>query len=214
MASVANSVRKAIDDWGTGDTEFAMLHACNAVDGTAAKLFHKLGSNARFTKFLRENYAIFGPMGAPGIDLAQTRWPVQVARPKAPGGLPDLADVVYGIHRCTHGHGSDLPHGFELIPDAAGPDRVTRFQISRGKVRLSDRIIFGLLGTAVFNPVNVGQQVPSSYYLTFAGRQLPINDWWGRGTAFQDLAKTENLPAVVLDFGDWMDELAGRSKDV
>jgi hypothetical protein len=32
-------VRKTIDDWEAGETESAMLHACNAIDGTAAKVY-------------------------------------------------------------------------------------------------------------------------------------------------------------------------------
>lgn len=76
--NVGDSIRKAIDDWEQGELEAAMLHACNAVDGTARKRYPTEGSNARFTRLLRENYAIFGPMGVPGIDLAATRWPVKV----------------------------------------------------------------------------------------------------------------------------------------
>jgi hypothetical protein len=94
---IGDSVRKAIDDWEHGEAEAAMLHACNAVDGTASKRYPGEGSNARFTRFLRESYPIFGPMGVPGIDLVATRWPVKVARPKASGGTPDIADVVYGV---------------------------------------------------------------------------------------------------------------------
>lgn len=138
--NVGNSVRKAIDDWEHGELESAMLHACNAVDGTAKKRYPMLGSNERFTRLLRENYAILGSMGAPGMDLVETRFPVTVQRPKAPGGKPDIADVIYGIHRCTHGHGDELPDGFGLIQDAAGPKRITRMNVERGKVGLSDRI--------------------------------------------------------------------------
>ena len=51
MASVGDSVRKAIDDWSLGDFEFAMLHACNAVDGTAARVYPNVqGSNALFSR--------------------------------------------------------------------------------------------------------------------------------------------------------------------
>ena len=107
--NVGNSVRKSIDDWGSGEHDSAMLHACNAIDGTAKKVYTALGSNARFTKLLRDNYAILGPLGMPGINLVETRFPVTVERPKATGGTPDLADVVYGIHRCSHGHGDELP---------------------------------------------------------------------------------------------------------
>ena len=143
--NVGNSVRKAIEDWESGDHESAMLHACNAIDGTAKKLYPKRGSDARFTKLLRDCYSILGPMGMPGIDLVETCFPVAVDRPKAPGGKPDLADVVYGVHRCTHGHGDELPGGFALIPDTAGPARHTRVEVVKGAIRLSDRIIFGLI---------------------------------------------------------------------
>lgn len=203
--NVGDSVRKSIDDWEQGDLESAMLHACNAVDGTAAKLYPKLGSNDRFTKLIRENYQTFGPMGAPGIDLAATRWPVRMDRPKAAGGKPDFADVIYGIHRCSHGHGAELPDGFDLLPDAAGPPRITRLQVAKGKVQMSDRVIFGLLALAVLSQANIGQRVPDGYHLSFAGEQLPINAWWGRASEFASIAARESMPCVAIEFDDWME---------
>lgn len=203
MASVGNSVRKAIEDWASGEFEFAMLHACNAVDGTAKKVFPEMRVTARFTKMLRDNYGIFGPIGLPGINVEDTRWPVEVKRPKAAGGLPDIADVIYGVHRCTHGHGDELPDGFDLWPDVSGPDRRTRFSVERGKVQLSDRVIFGLLGVAVFSKANIDQVVPDTYYLTFADTILSINEWWGRAEDFLPMAAAENLPSVILDFQNW-----------
>ena len=203
--NVGNSIRKAIDDWEHGELESAMLHACNAVDGTAKKLYPALGSNERFTRLLRENYGILGPMGAPGINLVETRFPVTVQRPRAAGGTPDIADVIYGIHRCTHGHGDELPSGFELIQDAAGPSRLTHMSIERGKVRLSDRMIFGLLAVAVLSPVNQDQHAPAGYHLTFGeSTRLDINDWWGRASDFPAIAAREPLPQVTLDFTSWM----------
>lgn len=201
---ISDSIRLSIDDWERGEFEAAILHACNAVDGTARKLFPKLGSNERFTHFLRENFNIFGPMGVPGINLNETRFPVSVKRPKASGGKPDVADVIYGIHRCCHGHGDEMPDGFELIPDAAGPRRITRLEIENGKVRFSDRIIFGLISVAVLDTVNVGQKVPNGYHLVFGNSgPLYINEWWGKKAEFQALIDEEPIPLVKLDFGDW-----------
>ena len=37
------SVRHAIDDWLAGKPEAAMMHACNAVDGTAKKIHARQG---------------------------------------------------------------------------------------------------------------------------------------------------------------------------
>ena len=211
---VGNSVRKAIDDYEHGEIDAAMLHACNAVDGTATKLHPNLGSNARFTKLLRDNYFILEPMAAPGINLEDTRFPVKVKYPKALGGQPDFADVIYGVHRCCHGHGEALPGGYELMPDATGQPGHTRLEVKKeapgmGRVRFSDRLIFGLLAVAVFSPANVGQRVPDGYHFTF-GRgpiRLEMNDWWGRAADFPAVAATEPLPRVTLDFADLMNDL-------
>jgi hypothetical protein len=206
---VGKSVQKAIDEWEAADPESAMMHACNAIDGTAKKFYpDERGNNARFTRLLRDNYAILGPMGIPGINLVETRFPVKIPRPKAPGGMPDLADVIYGVHRCCHSHGEALPDGFDLSHDAYGPDRYTKTRIERGKVQLSDRIIFGLIGVAVFCPVNVGQSVPDGYYLTFgATHKLIINEWWGRAAEFPAIAATDPIPSVTMDFSEWMADL-------
>lgn len=128
-------MRKAIDEWEGGDLDCAMLHACIAVDATARETHPSLGNRARFTQLLRENYAIVGPMGAPGINLEETRFPVTLkSRPTTDDELPDLADVIYAVHRCSHAHGDALPDGFELLNDAEGPPRRTRMIIQNGKL--------------------------------------------------------------------------------
>jgi hypothetical protein len=207
--NVGDSVRKAIDDWEANEPESAMLHACNAIDGTARKVYPKLGSNARFAQLLRDNYSILGPMGFPGINLAETRFPVRVERPKASGGQPDLADVIYGIHRCTHGHGDELPGGFALIPDARGEAGHTTIRAERGAIQLSDRIIFGLVAVAVMCPANIGQSVPDGYHLTFgrAAEKPIINDWWGRAADFPAVAAKEPMPSITIDFSEWMKDV-------
>jgi hypothetical protein len=202
---VGESVRHAIDEWQRGNVDAAMLHACNAVDGTAKKVFPGLGSNQRFTRLLRENYGILGPMAAPGINIAETRFPVSVPRPTAPGGEPDFADVIYGIHRCTHGHGDELPDGFELLPDAGGPIERTRIALTtEGGFRMSDRVIFGLLGVAVLNPVNNNQSAPPGYHLMYGHQGMLIEEWWGRAADFPSIvAAGPAMPSVKLDFGNW-----------
>lgn len=203
--NVGRSVTKAIDEFEGSDLESAMLHACNAIDGTAAKaLPSELGSNKRFTDFLRSNYVILGAMGMPGINLKETRFPIEVAKAKAVGPGPDLADVVYGIHRCTHGHGSEMPEGFELKPDLRSGSHNTSILIEKGRIQLSDRIIFGLLAVAIMDPENTGQQTPAGYHLSLAGKSYEINDWWGRRADFEQACAPLNSVQVTLDFGNWM----------
>lgn len=206
--NVGNSVRKAIDEWELTDFESAMLHACNAVDGTAKKVYPHLveKSNERFTKFLRDHYAILGPMGIPGINLATTRFPVRVRRPKTSDGQPDIADVIYAIHRCGHGHGDEIPDGFELIPDAAGSSNVTLTVVRNGSIRLSDRIVFALIAVAILSPKNVDQRVPEGYYLTYGDSEpFKINEWWGRAQDFRRVLERNSITLITMNFNDWMD---------
>lgn len=204
---VGDSVRHALEDWGRKEFEAAMLHACNAVDGTSGKVYPKLKrqNQKRFTRFLRENYSILGPMGIPGINIVETRFPINVENPTASGGQPDLADVIYCIHRCTHGHGDELPDGFDLIAVARDSPGYTRMEIQRGKVRLSDRIIFGLLAVAVLSPANRGQTAPKDYWLSYGQRVMPINEWWGRADDFPAILAAEpSPPTVTMDFSRWI----------
>jgi hypothetical protein len=204
---VGDSVRKSIDDWEKDEQESAMLHACNAVDGTAKKTYPDLGNAARFTKLLRANYAILGPMGMPGTNLVETRFPVNIKRPLASDGKPDIADVIYGIHRCSHGHGDELPEGFKLIADAKGIAGITTIEVVRGAIRLSDRMIFALIAVAVLSPMNCDQTVPDGYSLTFGAkrRRLIINEWWGKEADFPAIVAEEPMPpSVTLDFSNWI----------
>lgn len=86
---IGDSVRLTIDMCGFGELEAAMLHACTAVDGTVTKTAGaQRSSNSVFTNFLRDNYVILGPMGAPSMDLVEQRVPVRLENPRAPAVRP------------------------------------------------------------------------------------------------------------------------------
>ena len=194
----------AITDWERFETESAMLHACNAIDGTAKKLFPKEGNRYRFTQILRQNYSILGPMGAPGINLWETKFPASMLRRKNSDREFDLADVIDEIHRCSGSHGDELPSGFELTQDARGIARRTTIEFTNASIRLSDRIIFGLIAVCVLSPVNIDQKVPDNFYLTYgSSMKLPINEWWGRGFDFTAVVQTDPVPLVTLNFPSW-----------
>lgn len=201
---IAKSVRKAIEEWEAGDEESAMLHACNAIDGTAQRVFPDWRAGRRFKTLLRDNYDIVGPMGLPGINILTTRFPVKVRSPEKPTGGVDLAEIVYGIHRCSHAHGEDLPDGFELVNDARNTPRRTSIVVTNGYVALSDRIIFALVAVAVFNEVNQDERVGSDYYLDFDdSNEMVIDEWWGRKTDALAIFASVAMPSVTLDFNDW-----------
>lgn len=190
-----------------------MLHACNAVDGTAKKVYPGLGVGARFRKLLRQNYnGILEPM-VPGINFEKTVFPISVSGASGPGGLPDVADILYVIHRCHHGHGEPLPVGWELISDSTTePARTTmNFAGPNGQwvVRLSDRIIFGMAAVALLSPTNIGEDLGDVYVMyksSSSGITVQLdNGWWGRAADLTAItAMDRKRVSMTLNFNNIM----------
>jgi len=195
---VGESVRKSIDDFEAGELDSSVLHACNAVDGTAGKLAGgtHTGNRARYVGFLRDHYWLLEPMITPGINLVDTRF-TNVPLPKHP--QPDFADIAYEVFRCGHGHGDGLPAGFELLPAVATPG-LTHLQLANGVLQLPDRLPFGLIAAAVLSPANKGQKAPDTYYFSLGDEKFIINEWWGREADFQPIAARYNQTRVKLQW--------------
>lgn len=181
-----------------------MLHACNAVDATGKKRYAKLGVGRRFKATIRDSVDMFGAMAFPNLDLDRMRFPVRV-QSNLPDKRPDIADVLYGIHRCSHGHGEDLPAGFELVDYIN--NQTFQFTIGRdGTLRLPAAAIVGLLAVAVFAPENVSQHAPGEPCLSWSHHVFPVNDSWGKQQLFRDLLVREGPPKRALDWGNWWDD--------
>lgn len=191
---ISDSVRLSIRDYLEQEYESAMIHAGHAIEGTASKIYNKnTGSNYRFTTLLRDNYDIFGTVVMPGVDFAASRFRVTLDNPKAPNGLPDIADIIYGKHRCSHDHGQALPREYEFID---GDGEFPCMYIGRDQVKFSRRVILGMLLVAILSPVNSELACPKLDGIGIAlgiDEQkwgLIINDWWGQAERF----RTEILP--------------------
>ena len=76
--NVGDSVAHALDEWRRRKLNAAMLHACNAVDGTGKKRYPRLGVATRFKRTMRDSIDIFRMVATPGFDITQTRFPAAV----------------------------------------------------------------------------------------------------------------------------------------
>jgi len=200
---VVNSVKRSLNHWESREWDAAMLDACNAVDGTANARYPQLAVATQFKRTVRDSLDIFGAMTAQDIDFEQSRFPIAV-KSDLPDRRPDIADVLYGIHRCGHGHGDELPDGFELTPP--GP-RGSGVHIWRdGKIELPASTVIGLLAIAVFAPENKGQVIPHGYQLSLYHRVFHISDWWGWQDHFREIISVADVPQVTLDFGKSWDD--------
>jgi hypothetical protein len=201
--NVGDSVKHSLDHWDRQEWDPAMLHACNAVDGTGKKRYPELPVGARFKRTIRDSLDIFRLMAAAGIDFENTRFPIAV-KSDLPDRRPDVADIMYGIHRCSHGHGEELPEGFELTAHAPG---MVRIRISReGKIQLPASAALGLLAIAVFAPENKGQVIPGVYSLSWYQHVFHICGWWGRQDHFREIISVDQSPRVTLEFSEWWND--------
>lgn len=203
--NVGDSVSYSLNHWSSHEWDAAMLHACNAVDATGRKRYPKLGVACRFKMTVRESVDFVGAMAMPNLDLVKMRFPVAV-RSDLPDKRPDIADVLYGIHRCSHGHGDELPKGFELVDYVSN----TEFRFKAGKdgsLRLPAAVVLGLLAVAVFAPENVGQHARNDdCLLSWSDHEFRINESWGKQQEFRELLASEGPPKkMTIDFGHWWD---------
>lgn len=172
--NVGDSVGHAIDEWRRHKWDAAMLHACNAVDGTGKKRYPRLGVGRRFKHTIRDSIDIFRMVATPGLDVELIRFPAAV-KSDLPDKRPDIADVMYGIHRCAHGHGDELPRGFELTRIANGGKSVELMMARDGRVQLSSSVVLGLLAIAITAPEKQGpvhsSHLPAHFGWASARRQ-------------------------------------------
>jgi hypothetical protein len=192
---VSQSVKLTIDSFERGELDGAVLHACNAWDGTSKKRYPgTAGNRERMVRFLREVYWLIEPMAMPGVNLDGTKFE-NVPLPKTPS--PDFAEVVDAVHRCAHGHGDELPAGFELLPSVRRGFGI--FELGEGVLRLPDYLPFALIGAAILSPENVDQRDDASYYFSLGSERFSIDDWWGRESDFRPIAERYRGTRVKLE---------------
>jgi hypothetical protein len=128
----------------------------------------------------------------------------RVPRPLQANPVPGIGDDTNPW--CAHGHGDDLPDGYELMPYAK-PKPVSITRVGGGKIRLSAATVLGLLAVAVFAPENAGQMIPDSFRLTWKQHTFFISAWWGRQDDFREIIGPirSQSPSVTVDFAHLWD---------
>ena len=197
---MGDDVRLSLDHWSNREWADAVARAGDAVVGTGRKRYPDLSEADGFTRTLRDGIDIFGAMAAADIDFAQTRLPVAVAT-TLPDGRPDIADVLYAVHRYLGGDTDAIPGGVEV---SAPVDTVPMFHIYLGHLRLRASAALGMLAVAVLAPENRGEQIPGSYQLGWRQHVFHLVGWWGWQDHFREILTTDEVERQELDFGpEW-----------
>jgi len=190
-----------LDHWTTGEGRSAMWHATAALDETAIKRYSWLDPASRFTRTVRDDLDIFAAMTAPDIDFVNSRFPVPVPSDSA-DQRPDIADVLYAVHRYLHEDENAMSAGCEITAHAEG---VPMFEIARGRLWLRASAVLGLLCIAVFAAENKGEQIPEPYELGWRQHVFHVCGWWGWQNHFREIVSHTEIPQFTLDFAEEWD---------
>jgi hypothetical protein len=191
---ISDHVLHAIADADRGYFEPALLHACIAIDATARRLFPAMMIGARYVSTLRGYYWLLEPMIGVGLNLENTRFG-NVGLKKNPN--PDLAEIIYEIFRCNHAHGDAVPIKFSVTRSHGGWD--STWEIAHGELHMPDRVLWALLGIAVFSKANAGESTAGNAWLSLGDEHFPIAEWWGREDDFRPIATRYNTRRVKLE---------------
>ncbi|WP_313673692.1 hypothetical protein [Mycolicibacterium sp.] len=198
--SVGEEVRSSLDHWSEGQWRQAMAHATVALEETAAKRYPTLDPADRFKRTVRDDVDIFGGMAGPEIDFVHSRFPVPVHSDQ-PDGRPDIADLLYAVHRYLQGNQADMRAGCDIEAHAAG---IPLFNISKGHLWLRATAALGLLAIAVGAPENRGESIPGNYQLGWQQQVFHVVGWWGWRDHLRDIFHGAGLTLEELDFGpEW-----------
>ena len=195
--TVGDEVRSGLDHWSRQEWRPALWHATEAINKTADKRYPALDEAAAFRQTLRDDVDIFAAMAAGDIDLTNSRFPLPIPSDQ-PDGRPDIADVMYAVHRYLHVDESEMPAGCQVVPPAEG---VSMFSIANGRLWLRATAAIGLLAVAVLAPENEGQPIPESYFLSFQNYDFLVSDSWGQREGFREVIASAAIPQYTLDFG-------------
>lgn len=206
MALVTH-VLSAIDDFGQGKLDNALMHASFSIEATARKLYNiEKAGRSYYKKCIREYYWIIEPMIGSGLNLVETKWNnleiIDDSNNKVINN-PDLADVIYHIYRCNYAHAKSVSKNYRLLPTSDGK---STWVIANNVLQIPDRIIWALLAVSVFSKANKNINSLGDYFLSWGSENLGIGissfiikEWWGREEDFRQFLLKQNLIRVKLE---------------
>lgn len=205
-----NHVIYSIDAFERGEKDNSLLHACIAIDSTAQKLFNTSHSTSHNHKECIRRYYWLMQYFLPGINYTKTMFSniTIVNQYGKTIANPDLADLIYHIHRCNETHGKETSKNYQLLPSVFNADGCI-LKLEEGVVQISERIVWALLAISVFSKVNSSLQSEGDYYLlSCSNNNFAIKDYWGKEKEVEAILTQHQLISVELKGLDGLQNLS------
>ena len=163
--TIAERVVECIEKSAANQTENALIQVCIALDATAKNehpTTKKVGK--RFKAFIQSNHDVITFFSLNG-NIVKNTFRV---------GDLTFTEMVYKVLRCGLLHEGELPKLLKFAP----PGQTVSF--SDQLWHLPTTFVTGTLLAVIGAATNANHRIGPNYKVTFAGKDFPINDLWGR----------------------------------
>lgn len=196
---VSDYIKSSIDSADRKELEQALMFVCNAVDGTAKKIYPSTSVGIRFCKLINDNLEIIELMFG-GLNLQETIFPFP--NRKGTVGM-NFAEIVYEKFRCNLSHGEELPDGFGVSIQIIEGCQQFSIDLMNNSMTLPQSVIYALGIVCVLAPVNANQQIGSyKYWYTDSINSYVIDRWWGKADCAKKIMDFNGQVRVKMDFSN------------
>ena len=179
MNTVGEYVQEAADFMNSGSFQRAVAPTALAIEATIQKSLDKTSlSEDDFKRFIKLHWALINFMGMPRALPLPMNIPFGLKRIMPQFNVHHGAeDIILLVIRETLKFGR-MPAEFAFNSSGS-------FEIKGSKLLLPRGLVNGLLGSAIFHPINQSETIGEKYWMNISDFKMFISELWGR----QDLAE-------------------------
>lgn len=179
MSEIGEFVRSAIDLSAMGSHRAAYGDAARAVEVTIAKSDGVASAgDVSVARFIKANWDLIAFMGLPRALPIPMKLPFEIKRVLASFNVHNGAEEIVSTVISETLISGALPGVFEV-------NNTGQFEVKSGRLMLPIGLLNGLLGSVIFNPVNVNETLEGDYWIAISDFKMFISELWGR----RDLAE-------------------------
>ena len=183
MSEIGELIKEAMNEASQNMPLKAFNLAAKAFDKTAHKYFENAKvSDLDKRKLFYENWWMLHFLTMP-YSVPVSEEIIQEATKKAVGfSVSDqIEDILFYIVR----------HNFSTngMPVGFGFNSINNFALQHNQILIPERLVLGLIGVVIFNPINVDENIQGDYWFEFGGFRMFVSELWGRSDLVERVMK-------------------------
>lgn len=179
MSEIGEFVRSAIDLSSKGSHRAAYGDAARAVEATIVKSEGvPAAGEVSVARFIKANWDLIAFMGLPRALPIPMKLPFEINRVIRSFNVHHGAEEIVSTVVSETLISGALPGVFDV-------NNTGQFEVRESKLLLPIGLLNGLLGSVIFDPVNVSETIEGDYWIAISDFKMFISELWGR----RDLAE-------------------------